>query len=154
MNITYKLYLSIGLLFSMAAPLACTQVTNNENQSQTPNNEQPSVLTQQQCDDLLHDFFENYFFNDNDKTRFSDIVTRLIGILQVKVQSLDPASQKKCNDFMALLEKNKHIADLKIWMPILMNPDLLLLLPQRTQAFLKQNPFKKLATLRTRLQNN
>lgn len=157
MNINYKLYFSIGLLFSMAAPLASTPVTNNENQSEVQenqNDEQPSVLTQEQCDDLLHDFFENYFFNDNDKTRFSDIVTKLVGILQVKVKSLDAVSQKKCNDFIQLLEKNKNVADLKIWMPILMNPDLLLLLPKRTQDFLKQNPFKKLATLRTRLQNN
>lgn len=158
MKINYKLYLSIGLLFSMATPMVVytAQLSNDvpSNIVEDKDHEQSSVLTQEQCDDLLHDFFENYFFNDNDKTRFSDIITKLIGILQVKVQSLDLASQKKCNDFMTLLEKNKHIADLKIWMPILMNPDLLLLLPQRTQDFLKQNPFKKLATLRTRLQNN
>lgn len=156
MNITYKLYLSIGLLFSIAAPIACTQnIDNNMSEiTDNQNNEHQSVLTQEECDNLLHDFFENYFFNDNNKARFSDIVTQLIGILELKLKSLDAVSQKKCHDFILVLEKNKNIADLKIWMPILMNPDLLHLLPQRTQDFLKQNPFKKLATLRTRLQNN
>ena len=102
MNITYKLYLSIGLLFSMATPVRCTEVINSEFVSNMTNGEN-SVLTEEECDDLLHDIFENYFFNDNDKTRFCDIVTRMINILQHKVKSLDAQAQIKCNNFIAFL---------------------------------------------------
>src|SRR3989339_304888 len=156
MNSHYKLYLSIGLLLSMATPmLVCTEQLSNDVPSDIidgQENQQTSVLTEEECDDLLHDIFENCFFNDNDKTRFSDIVTKMIAILQVKVKSLDPVSQQKCNDFIILLEKNKNVTNCLVWGKILVGSDLISLLPQKTQDYLNSIPnFQKSKALLKKL---
>lgn len=146
MKNTYNLYLFIGLLFSIVAPL----------QSLAPlNNQEKIVLTEQDCDDILHALFAECFFNDNDKTPFSQIVTHIIEILHVKKCSFDQASQKKCNDFIILLEKNKEVTSFLVWAKILMTSDLISLLPEKTQEFLNSiSGQEKMKALRNKLNNN
>lgn len=154
MNINYKLYLSIGLLFSIATPIKSTSQVNQVSSYNFVDSDN-SVLTEEECDQILHDIIENCFFNDNDTTRFSDIVTRMIEILQVKVRSLDVASQKKCNEFIALLEKNKNVTNMIVWAKIFTGSDLISLLPKKTQDFLNQiSNFQKSKALLKKLQNN
>ena len=145
MNIKYKLYLSIGLLFSITESTTFANATC----------EGYSVAQMEQyCDDVMHTIFE-CFFNDQDKTLFSKIIIDIIEVLKAKRNLIDKSLHQKYDTIITLLETNKHSSDFKVWSKIFPAPELKAILPIKTQNFLDTIPLvKKIRTLVLRLNNN
>ena len=146
MKITYKLYLSLGLLFSTIESTTLAYASC-EGYS--------IVQIEQYCDDIIHFILADCFFNDQDITPFSQLVIDIIDVLKIKRNILDIYSQQKYDTIIAILEQNKNSSDFIAWGKILVGPDLKAILPLRTQQFLDSIPnFKKVKTLKYMLEKN
>ena len=146
MNIKYKLYLSLGLLFSTIESTTLAYVTCKD---------YSTAQIEEYCDDIIHSILADCFFNDQDTTPFYQLVLDIIEVLKIKRNIVDMHLQQKYDIIIALLEKNKDSSDFTAWGKILVGPDLKAILPLKTQQFLDSIPnFKKVKTLKCMLDKN
>ena len=109
MNIKYKLYLSLGLLVSITETTLFALVP----QEQTTLYEQYNIQQfEEYCDKMIHSIFE-CFFNDQDKTIFSQLITQIIDALSLKKKILDEMLQQKYDAIISVFLKTKIILILK-----------------------------------------
>lgn len=155
MNTIYNLYFSLGLLFSIEPSVYSNNEENSSCQTLTSQTEQTSIdACQETIDAELHELFET-FFDQSDKTPFSKMVAKIIAILKIKKASLQPAQQIKCEELIRSLEKNKYNYSFPDWAKILLAPELLDLMPQKTRNYIDTvPPFTKMSSLVYKLKNN
>lgn len=157
MDLSNKLYLSLGLLFSVFVTgtvqsstdeeqtrinSTIMEFTNTAEQSsmQLKNDiqvEEPEheLSTEEQIDQELYEVF-GIFFDEHDTTPFSKIITQVINLLKRKRSTLQAAQLIKCDEIIKILEKNKTNYSFPVWARILINPDLLHLMSEDTRSYI------------------
>lgn len=152
MKHTNKLYLSLGLLLSQGSvTVSSTGYSHNQliddANSITISYELTSQLADSEnVDEQLHEIFIT-FFDEQDLTGFSTIVEEIITLLHIKKDLLEDNEQKNKIDLVIkTFEINKYNHSFLIWSKILINPELIALLPEKTRAYLKSIPHAHKAT--------
>ncbi len=139
MKIINKLNLSLGLLLSIGS----ISIVANTNRN---------IVTQENCDAIIHSLFTEVCFNQTDSTPFYEIITEIIELFKVKRNNLSGDLLIRCDEMITLLEKNKYNSNLQEWIKIFITPNLLNLLPEETAQYINDIPsFTKIKTLISKL---
>jgi hypothetical protein len=103
-------------------------------------------------DDQLHSLFVDHFFNDEDTMPFSEIVSKIITVLEHKEKFLDGNEKRICIEVIKLFKKHQYDKSFQNWAKILTIDDLPKILPLKTQFFLDTIPLlTKIRTLKRKL---
>jgi len=142
MNKKYKLYLSLGLIFFVPTSTIFANVVCDESKI---------AQIEEYCDNIIHSVFE-CFFNDQDKTIFSQFISNIIEALKIKRNIIGIEFQQIYDDIIALLTEHKDNNDFKVWSKILIDPKLKIILPEQTQQYIDSiSNFKKIKILINKL---
>lgn len=148
-------YLSLGLLLSITSTVYCYEEDSVGTEIIKELTEQEILeKTQQEIDQELFEIFGK-FFDDKDTMPFSKIVGKIIGLLKVKRTTLQGAQQLKCDEIIKSLEKNKYNSNFAVWARILIAPDLMSLMSDKTRSYINGiSTNTKIQTLIQKLKNN
>ncbi len=151
MKISYKIYLSLGLLFSINS---ISFAHKEEPVSHEVRAELGKDATQQEIDAELYDIFKK-FFDEKDTTPFYKIIGKVIHLLKIKRISLPEDQKLKCDEIIKTLEKNRYDKTIVTWASILKNPDLINLMSKETRTYIDSiSATVKLKSLIYKLKNN
>lgn len=155
MNKINKLYFTLGLLLSIESAVYCYEEESAGTEIIKDLAEQELVnKTQQEIDHELLEIFSK-FFDEKDTTPFSKIVSKIIKLLKIKKTTLHGTQLVKCEEVIKLLEKNKYSSNFAIWAKILIAPDLMNLMSEKTRNYINVIPTNiKVQTLILKLKNN
>lgn len=150
-----KLYLSLGLLLSLESVTYAHQEESVTTESIVDIKEQEQAeQTLQEIDAELCEIFSK-FFDEKDTMPFSKIVTKVVAILKIKRNLLHESEQAKCDEIMKSFEKNKYNTNFAVWAKILIAPELMSLMSEKTRAYISGvSTNVKIKSLIYKLKNN
>jgi len=89
MKIINKLNLSLGFLLSIGS-ISITAKMNR------------SIVTQENCDEIIYCLFAEAYFDPQDKTSFSQLISEAIEFFKVKRSSFSGKLLKSCDEMIIL----------------------------------------------------
>lgn len=159
MNTINKLYLSLGLLVSIESAtytyqeeIVGTEIIDELEQAKIEEAKREQTLLE--IDAELYDLFAK-FFDEKDTMPFSKIVVKVIAILKTKKNLLEEDQHATCDEIIRLFEKNKYNTNFAVWARILITPELLTLMSEKTRTYINSvSACIKIKSLRYKLNNN
>ncbi len=110
------------------------------------------TITAERYDEELHSLFVDHFFNPEDEMPFSEMIGKIIVILEHKEKYLDGNLKTKCIEVIKQFKKHQYDKSFKSWGLILTAPNLEDLLPYKTKIFVRNVPLlDKIRTLKIKL---
>ena len=159
MNTINKLYLSLGLLVSIESvtytyeeEAVGKEIIDESELAKIEEAKREQTLLD--IDAELYDLFAK-FFDEKDTMPFSKIVVKVIAILKVKRNLLDESQHAICDEIIKSFEKNKHNTNFAVWAKILITPELLTLMSEKTRTYINSVSTNiKIKSLIYKLKNN